>query len=157
FKEASTPVPCAPRGTSVRAERCRLSKRSRIMRASIAFFAGAGTVAAAIALGLGGGLVMGNIMNPREAKPDMSKIDRSAAPLQVPQPSPPSTSASNMPRAPAPYLAQTEAAAKAPVVVVRSPNPSPSNETATSPLPAAQPATTSKQTAAAAEPAKPAE
>jgi len=34
------------------------------MRASTAYFVGAGTIIAAIAIGLGGGIVAGNIMNP---------------------------------------------------------------------------------------------
>ena len=34
------------------------------MRASIAYFAGAGTVVAAIAVGLGGGLTIANIISP---------------------------------------------------------------------------------------------
>jgi hypothetical protein len=34
------------------------------MRASTAYFVGAGTIVAAIAIGLGGGIVAGNIMNP---------------------------------------------------------------------------------------------
>ena len=57
------------------------------MRTSIAYFAGAGTVVAAIAVGLGGGLLMANIMNPhaREA----SKLER-ASPQQAQQSAPPS-------------------------------------------------------------------
>ena len=38
------------------------------MRASTAYFVGAGTIVAAIAIGLGGGIVAGNIMNPGEAR-----------------------------------------------------------------------------------------
>ena len=34
------------------------------MRASTAYFVGAGTIVAAIGVGLGGGIVAGNIMNP---------------------------------------------------------------------------------------------
>ncbi|RZN10930.1 hypothetical protein CWO91_10735 [Bradyrhizobium genosp. SA-3] len=45
------------------------------MRASTAYFVGAGTIVAAIAIGLGGGIVAGNIMNPIAPKqgPDTSK------------------------------------------------------------------------------------
>lgn len=46
------------------------------MRASTAYFVGAGTIIAAIAIGLGGGIVAGNIMNPVVSKqgPDTSKM-----------------------------------------------------------------------------------
>ena len=46
------------------------------MRASTAYFVGAGTIVAAIAIGLGGGIVAGNIMHPVSPKqgPDTSKI-----------------------------------------------------------------------------------
>ncbi len=50
------------------------------MRASTAYFVGAGTIVAAIAIGLGGGIVAGNIMNPIAPKqgPDTTKISRRA-------------------------------------------------------------------------------
>ncbi len=50
------------------------------MRASTAYFVGAGTIVAAIAIGLGGGIVAGNIMNPIAPKrgPDTSKMERRA-------------------------------------------------------------------------------
>ncbi|MBW7965669.1 hypothetical protein [Bradyrhizobium sp. BR 10261] len=46
------------------------------MRASTAYFVGAGSIVAAIAIGLGGGIVAGNIMNPIAPKhgPDTSKV-----------------------------------------------------------------------------------
>jgi len=46
------------------------------MRASTAYFVGAGSIIAAIAIGLGGGIVAGNIMNPIAPKhgPDTSKM-----------------------------------------------------------------------------------
>ena len=46
------------------------------MRASPAYFVGAGSIVAAIAIGLGGGIVAGNIMNPIAPKqgPDTSKV-----------------------------------------------------------------------------------
>ena len=53
------------------------------MRASTAYFVGAGTIIAAIAVGLGGGIVAGNIMNPVASKqgPDTSKVaQRTATP-----------------------------------------------------------------------------
>ncbi|WP_339030339.1 hypothetical protein WHZ78_30090 [Bradyrhizobium symbiodeficiens] len=50
------------------------------MRASTAYFVGAGTIVAAIAIGLGGGIVAGNIMNPVASKqgPDTSKMAQRA-------------------------------------------------------------------------------
>ena len=57
------------------------------MRASTAYFVGAGTIVAAIAIGLGGGIVAGNIMNPIAPKqgPDTSKMaQRAAAPDNTP-------------------------------------------------------------------------
>lgn len=49
------------------------------MRASTAYFIGAGTIIAAIAIGLGGGIVAGNIMNPVASKgPDTSKMAQRA-------------------------------------------------------------------------------
>ncbi|PJG54877.1 hypothetical protein CVM73_12335 [Bradyrhizobium forestalis] len=46
------------------------------MRASTAYFVGAGTIIVAIAIGLGGGIVAGNIMNPIAPKqgPDTGKV-----------------------------------------------------------------------------------
>jgi len=50
------------------------------MRASTAYFVGAGTIVVAIAIGLGGGIVAGNIMNPVTSKqgPDTSKMAQRA-------------------------------------------------------------------------------
>jgi hypothetical protein len=51
------------------------------MRASTAYFVGAGTIVAALAIGLGGGIIAGNIMNPvtpRQAV-DSGQHDRRAA------------------------------------------------------------------------------
>ncbi|MBR0719179.1 hypothetical protein [Bradyrhizobium liaoningense] len=53
------------------------------MRASTAYFVGAGTIVAAIAIGLGGGLIAGNIMHPVTPKqgPDTAKYERRAEPV----------------------------------------------------------------------------
>lgn len=50
------------------------------MRASTAYFVGAGTIVTAIVIGLGGGIVAGNIMNPIASKqgPDSSKMAQRA-------------------------------------------------------------------------------
>ncbi|MBR1175618.1 hypothetical protein JQ617_16800 [Bradyrhizobium sp. KB893862 SZCCT0404] len=63
------------------------------MRASTAYFVGAGTIIVAIAIGLGGGIVAGNIMNPIAPKQgaDASKMaqrtDAASAPAQTNTPS----------------------------------------------------------------------
>jgi hypothetical protein len=46
------------------------------MRAATAYFASVGTVAVAIAAGLGGGLVLGNIMSPQQPKYPSSEVTR---------------------------------------------------------------------------------
>ncbi|TPQ32379.1 hypothetical protein C2U70_21910 [Bradyrhizobium guangdongense] len=55
------------------------------MRASTAYFVGAGTIVAAIAIGLGGGLIAGNIMHPVTPKqgPDTAKYERRTEPAGV--------------------------------------------------------------------------
>jgi len=63
------------------------------MRASTAYFVGAGTIVAAVAIGLGGGIVAGNIMNPTAPKhgPDTGKMaqraEAAAAPATMNAPS----------------------------------------------------------------------
>ncbi|WP_234683257.1 hypothetical protein [Bradyrhizobium monzae] len=62
------------------------------MRASTAYFVGAGSIVAAIAIGLGGGIVAGNIMHPIAPKqgPDTSKMAQpaeAAAPATTSAPS----------------------------------------------------------------------
>ncbi|WP_441233574.1 hypothetical protein [Bradyrhizobium sp. 930_D9_N1_4] len=56
------------------------------MRASTAYFVGAGTIVTAIAIGLGGGIVAGNIMNPVASKqgPDTSKMAQRAEAAAAP-------------------------------------------------------------------------
>lgn len=56
------------------------------MRASTAYFVGAGTIVVAIAIGLGGGIVAGNIMNPVAPKqgPDTGKMAQRAEAAATP-------------------------------------------------------------------------
>ncbi|TKW78810.1 MAG: hypothetical protein DI543_08500 [Bradyrhizobium icense] len=67
------------------------------MRVSTAYFAGAGTVVVAIAAGLGGGLLLGDIMSPQQPKhpsSEVTRLEQRAAPQPIPamagtsQPSP---------------------------------------------------------------------
>jgi hypothetical protein len=61
------------------------------MRTSTAYFAGVGTVVAAVVAGLGGGLVISNIVSPHEPKIEMSKLElRMSKPI-------PATNASSEP------------------------------------------------------------
>jgi hypothetical protein len=55
------------------------------MRASTAFFAGAGTVVTVVAAGLGGGLLIADTMNPKAQQ--ATKLERRAAPAPSPAPS----------------------------------------------------------------------
>ena len=75
------------------------------MRVSTAYFAGAGTVIAAIAVGLGGGLLIGDIMSPKTSGQgtEMTRLERhlSSQPIQ----------AANRPPEPVPYLATPQPSA----------------------------------------------
>src|SRR5436190_18025176 len=70
------------------------------MRTTTAYFAGVGTVVAAVAMGLGGGLLISNIVSPHEPRTEMSKLE-----LHVSKPIP----VSNAPSEPVPYVAATQA------------------------------------------------
>ena len=80
------------------------------MRASTAYFVGAGTIIVAIAIGLGGGIVAGNIMNPITPKvgPDNSKLaQRAEAAATTPASNSPATT--NAPSERVQYLTGTQA------------------------------------------------
>jgi hypothetical protein len=75
------------------------------MRAATAFFAGVGTVAVAMAGGLGGGLLLGDIMSPQQPKYPSSEVTRleqraSQQPIQ----------AANSAPQPVPYMTATQIA-----------------------------------------------
>ncbi|MGA7804421.1 MAG: hypothetical protein WCB02_07310 [Bradyrhizobium sp.] len=98
----------------------------------MAFFAGVGTVVVAVAAGLGGGLLMGDIMSPQIARPDTARAERRAPPEQK---APSTTAAAAHDQlTPVPYLAAVQPAANAPVVVAPAPESTqaspPRNETA---------------------------
>jgi hypothetical protein len=127
------------------------------MRASTAYFAGAGTIIAAIAAGVGGGLLVGDIISPKSTKQttEMSRLERrmsrepipaASTPsepvpyLSTPQPSQPSTTVA---AAPAPVQAQTDTANASPPAAkqpeIRQPE-TPASQSASQPgPPAAQP------------------
>jgi hypothetical protein len=81
------------------------------MRTSTAYFAGAGTVIAAIVAGLGGGLTVANIVSPHSSIPHTETTR-----LEQRMPARP-TPVSAAPSEPVPYLKATQAAATNPVVV----------------------------------------
>jgi len=96
------------------------------MRASTAYFAGAGTVVVALAIGLGGGLLMANIMNPH-GLPDVGSLEQRQGSQQAQQSSQPSQAnvGTNGSETPTPYLAGTQQAATTPIVVSPAPSSSP--------------------------------
>ena len=77
------------------------------MRTTTAFFAGAGTIAVALAAGLGGGLLISSIVSPHAPKQgaELSKVERRAT-----DPIPASNAASES----SPYIEATQAAATKP-------------------------------------------
>lgn len=119
------------------------------MRISTAYFAGAGTIVAAIAIGVGGGFTIANITNPHDQGQEISRIDRRGS-------SEPAKAAS-APSEPVSYLAATQDASTKPVTVSSAPQPqqpqvSQSNSPAT-----AQPETIGAYDAAAQPPMPPAQ
>ena len=111
-------------GTSEQVERCQKDRESN-MRASTAYFAGAGTVIAAIVAGVGGGLVIADMVSPKSPKQgtELSRLERrmSSEPIQAaPGPSEPvqylaapQLSAAVAPVTAAPAQTQTQAQAEA--------------------------------------------
>jgi hypothetical protein len=81
------------------------------MRASTAYFVGAGTVIAAIVVGLGGGLLMANIVSPNSPRngTEMTRLEQRMSTRPIPVITGPSE--------PVPYLTATQPAATNPVVV----------------------------------------
>jgi len=76
------------------------------MRAATAYFAGVGTVAVAIVAGLGGGLLLGDIMSPRQPKHPSSEVARLEQQRSASQPIP----AMNVASQPVPYVGATQIA-----------------------------------------------
>ena len=70
------------------------------MRVATAFFAGVGTVVVAIGAGLGGGLLLGDIMSPQQPKHQSSEVTRLEQ-RSSPQP----ITAMNGTSQPVPYMA----------------------------------------------------
>ncbi len=123
------------------------------MRVSMAYFAGAGTVIAAIGIGLGGGLTIANVMAPHQEKQEQSKLEQRMAA----KPIPPSAQADQPKQqteqaTPAvPYVAATNATINANTAPAQ---PQPQTQAA---APAPQPSQPPAEKAANNQPAKPAE
>jgi hypothetical protein len=104
------------------------------MRTSTAYFAGVGTVVAAVAAGLGGGLLISNIVNPHAPKIEMSKLELRMSEKPIP--------ATNASSEPAPSVAATTPNT-APTPVQNRPQGEPVTTAPTQPpSPAASPAPT---------------
>jgi hypothetical protein len=138
------------------------------MRASMAYFAGAGTIVVALVAGLGGGLTIANIVSPHKETREISKLEQRMAAKPIPpsaqadQPKIQSASQSDniqasntdklqgdQPKAPVPYVAATGAAVTANTPPVQT-QPQPQ-------APQASPSPVIEQANADNEPAKPAE
>jgi hypothetical protein len=111
-----------------------MDRRSRIMRITTAYFAGVGTVVAAVAMGLGGGLLISNIVSPHEPKVEMSKLELRMSSKPIP--------ASNAPAEPAASAAATQptpSAANTAQVQPPQPSAQPAETVATNPSPPSDP------------------
>jgi hypothetical protein len=119
------------------------------MRTSMAYFAGAGTVVVAIVAGVGGGLIMADIVSPKSPKQgtEQTLLERRMPPKPI--------QAAAAPSEPVPYLVTAPPAAPATTVAAAPVQPQAQTETANA-SPPARPADTS-ETRQAAVPAKQAE
>jgi hypothetical protein len=117
------------------------------MRVSTAYFAGAGTVVAAIAIGLGGGLTIANIINPHPDKGmEVTKLERRMS--DAPKPAA-DLSATLVP---VPYLATTLPGEAAPAPTAAPAEP---RTEAANPVPAPRPAAEQPAVTASAKPQDP--
>ena len=113
-----------------------------IVRTSTAYFAGAGTVVAAVVAGLGGGLLFSNMVNPPSPKTEMTKLEQRMSSKPIP--------VVNAPSEPVSYLAATQPAASGPITVATPAEKQQSSETVS-----AAPTRTQPAEAPAPQPAAP--
>jgi type IV secretory pathway VirB10-like protein len=133
------------------------------MRASTAYFAGLGTVILAIVGGVGGGLMMADIVSPKSPKQgaEMTRLEQRTSPrpipaaatplepvpyLAAPQPSAPATTVATAPAQPQPQP-QTEPANAAPAPAQRADASAAAPVESPAPQPAAQPPVAQQQAA----------
>src|SRR5216683_4212221 len=100
-------------GTSEQVERCP-TKGSPHMRASMAYFAGAGTVIAAIVGGVGGGFLIADMISPKSPKQaaELTRLERRMSPEPI--------QATVEPSEPVPYLAAPQPSAPNPAAAAAS-------------------------------------
>jgi len=116
------------------------------MRASMAYFAGAGTVIAAIVVGVGGGLLIADMISPKSPKQELTLLERRTPPAPI--------QAVAGASEPVPYLAAPQpsapasAAARAPIQAN-----TPADNSASTPAPPVDAAAGSKAAVSAAQPA----
>jgi hypothetical protein len=117
---------------------------AKAMRVSTAYFAGGGTVIVAIVVGIGGGLIMGNMVAPQSPKQgvEQTRLERQKSPEPIQAPAGPSQ--------PVPYLATSQARDE---VIAAAPAPTRPDSNASST--AAPQVQTQVQTPAATQPAAP--
>jgi hypothetical protein len=112
------------------------------VRTFTAYFAGAGTVVAAVVAGLGGGLLMANMVNPHSPKTEMTKLEQRMSSKPIP--------VVNAPSEPVSYLAATQPAASGPITVA-----TPAEKQQSSEAVSAAPTRTQPAEAPAPQPAAP--
>jgi hypothetical protein len=117
----------------------------------MAYFAGAGTVIAAIVGGVGGGLLIADMVSPKPPKQgvETTRLERRMSPQPIQASNAPSPASTNAPSEPVPYLAapQPTAPNAAVAAVPAQPQTEPENSTSIPAKPT--------DTAAAAQPAAP--
>jgi hypothetical protein len=123
------------------------------MRASTAYFAGAGTVIAAIVGGLGGGLLIADIVSPKSPKQgtETTRLERHMSPAPI--------AAVATPSEPVPYLSAPQLPAPGTAIAAAAAQPQAQTEAANSESTGGRPADTSLATqpeAPAPQPATPA-
>lgn len=102
------------------------------MRASTAYFAGGGTVILAIVVGIGGGLIMGNMVAPQSPKQgvEQTRLERQKSPEPI--------QAVAGPSQPVPYLATAQARNEAIAAAPAPTQPQPESISASAAAPPAQ-------------------
>jgi hypothetical protein len=80
------------------------------MRASTAYFAGVGTVVVAIAAGLGGGVILANVMNPNPSHQQTSHLEQHMSSQPPAASSRPDEKGQQQSQAPVPYVAANQTA-----------------------------------------------
>ena len=100
------------------------------MRTTTAYFAGVGTVVAAVVAGLGGGLLMAKIVNPPKQFAEMTRLEQRSSSKSIPV---------NAPSEPVSYLAATEPATSGAITVAPPGGKPQPSETAKAEAPPAQP------------------